>query len=200
MDKQYKPDRLNPFFKIALRTSFATRLVVFCLFFSYFVLIFDYFLHQNLAKTCKYFWELNSRLAFWCKLKKTIFLINFVPNLLLFCIFSAFFYKNAENDYFKQHLGCTGPKRWMKYSTDVTLMILVFLSWKVNLSGLATNWNWMITKMSFTKKRVLQSLTAFLWNQTQFIICLDVFYPQETCFSLLNLFIKHIWKNTIDTD
>ena len=92
MDKQYKPDRLNPFFKIALRTSFATRLVVFCLFFSYFVLIFDYFLHQNLAKTCKYFWELNSRLAFWCKLKKTNFLINFAPNLLLFCIFSAFFY------------------------------------------------------------------------------------------------------------
>ena len=25
---------------------------------------------------------------------------------------------------------------------------LVFLSWKVNLSGLATNWNWMNTKMS----------------------------------------------------
>ena len=37
--------------------------------------------------------------------------------LFLFCVFSSFCTKNAENEDFDQCLECTVPKRWSKYTT-----------------------------------------------------------------------------------
>ena len=50
--------------------------------------------------------------------QKNIFLQNFTPNLLLFCIFQLFSIKNTENDYFSKRLGCAAPKRWSKYAIE----------------------------------------------------------------------------------
>ena len=36
-----------------------------------------------------------------------------------FCVFQLLSTKNAENDYFDQRLGCTAPKRWLKYTTVI---------------------------------------------------------------------------------
>ena len=44
-------------------------------------------------------------------------LLNFAAILLLFCVLQLFSIKNAENEDFDQHLGCTAPKRWPKYTT-----------------------------------------------------------------------------------
>ena len=36
----------------------------------------------------------------------------------------CFWEKNAEYDYFDQRLECAVPKRWSKYTTDITLFLL----------------------------------------------------------------------------
>ena len=36
----------------------------------------------------------------------------------IFAFFKLFSTKNAENDYFNQHLECAVPKRWSKYTTS----------------------------------------------------------------------------------
>ena len=41
---------------------------------------------------------------------------KFAANFLLFQVFCS---KNAENDYFDQHLECAAPKRWSKNTTMV---------------------------------------------------------------------------------
>ena len=57
------------------------------------------------------FWGIKQSTS-WYKLKKMCFLQNFAANFLIFCT------KNAENDYFDQHLECAAPKRWLKYTTS----------------------------------------------------------------------------------
>ena len=54
----------------------------------------------------------NAGLLFYSP-QKTCFWQNFAANFLLFLVFRT---KNAENDYFNQHLECTAPKRWSKYT------------------------------------------------------------------------------------
>ena len=77
------------------------------------------------------FWgnkTVNQRLG--AKLKKTVFLINFTPNLLLFCK------KIAENYYFDQRLGCAALKRWSKYTTEEGVdfgLNMRYASFKINV-------------------------------------------------------------------
>ena len=60
----------------------------------------------------------------WMLTQKTRFFVQFYSNLLLFCVFQLFSTKNAENYYFDQCLGCTSPKRWLKYTTHVTNLFI----------------------------------------------------------------------------
>ena len=62
--------------------------------------------------------KFTSRPAFWCKCKKKLFFAKICCKFLqISCFFKVFCSKNAENDYFDQHLECTATKRWSKYTT-----------------------------------------------------------------------------------
>ena len=55
------------------------------------------------------------RPAFWCQLKKPVFLLNFSFKFHAFFVFLKLFL--AENDYIDQCLGSSAPKCWLKYTT-----------------------------------------------------------------------------------
>ena len=53
-------------------------------------------------------------------------ILFFAKNLLqISCFFQDFCSKNAENDYFDQHLDCAAPKRWSKYTSPTTPIFLI---------------------------------------------------------------------------
>ena len=57
--------------------------------------------------------------GFECKLKNTVFLLNFDSISLIFLPFYNFCVKHMEKTYSDQHLECALPKRWSKYTTFI---------------------------------------------------------------------------------
>ena len=69
----------------------------------------------------------NPQPVFWCKLKKTKFLLNFASNFLLFpSFFLLFCTKNVKKAYSNQSLECAAHKHWSKYTTPmITVRVCV---------------------------------------------------------------------------
>ena len=65
----------------------------------------------------------NTQTAFWSKLENPVFFLNFAPNLLLFCILSAFQHKK----HYPQCFGCAAAKCWSKYTTCKSTILLKML-------------------------------------------------------------------------
>ena len=61
-------------------------------------------------------------------------MLNVTANVLLFFVFSVFCIKNAENDFFNQHLGWAAPKRWLKYTTSRGIHYFLSPALKMNKS------------------------------------------------------------------
>ena len=83
---------------------------------------------SNLIKITNYLFILLFQIKLVSKTKHlTIVLVQIykpvfckiLHQISLFCVFSAFKHRNAENDYFDQRLGCAAPKRWSKYTTHI---------------------------------------------------------------------------------
>ena len=74
-----------------------------------------------------FFWGIKHSTSVWVQTKKSRFLPNFAANFLPFFSFLELFnLKNAENDYFNQHLECAAPKRWSKYTTYIVWSSEIF--------------------------------------------------------------------------
>ena len=80
----------------------------------------------------------------------SIFLLNFAANSYFFFLFHLVCTTNAEKAYFDQHLECSAPKHWSKYTT-------VFFKFSQNQSPK------MYKKLRFYDKNLLQKHTSSLF-------------------------------------